>query len=172
MRITLPAAGVALAGIALLGACSKQEEGPTQRQQIGQSWKYESKQPAGGGAPVKLAYIGSANTVATMTAPDTFSVVLLQKLRSGETGVTVKLVGAPFSCDLSDCQISASVDGKPAEQWKGRIADTKDGIEIPPARKAADEIIGSKTLKVDLVTGPKEAKTSFTFDTAGLDWKG
>ncbi|WP_336957903.1 hypothetical protein [Sphingobium aquiterrae] len=170
MRKLAPAA-FSLAAIALLGACSQGEEGPTQRQQIGQSWKYETKQPQGGGTPVQLAYIGSANSVATMTAPDTFAVLLLQKLSNGEAELTVKLVGAPFSCDLSDCAIAASVDGKPAETWKGRVTDAKDGIEIPPARKAADAIMDSRTLKVDLVTGPKETH-SFTFNTAGFHWKG
>jgi hypothetical protein len=156
----------------LLAACDTADDGTTQRERIGHIWKYEERQPSGGGPPIRLAYIGSTNSVATMTAPDTFAVLLLQKLRSGETEVTVKLVGAPFTCDLSDCAIAARVDGKPAGQWRGRFTDTKDGIAIPPAQKAFDAIRHGKTVTVDLVTGPKDAKQGFTFNTAGLDWQG
>ena len=95
MRATFTiAAPIALA--LTLAACSKEAEGPTQRQQIGQTWKYEG----GEGAAAKVAYIGSANSVATMTAPDTFSVLLVQPLKEGSADVTVKLVGASFTCDL------------------------------------------------------------------------
>ena len=57
---------IIMAGIALISACSAGEKAkePTQREQIGQSWKYEEAEGT------KLAYVGSANSVATMTAPE------------------------------------------------------------------------------------------------------
>ena len=58
---------IALAALSLLAACSSGgEDGPTQRQQIGQVWKYEG----GAAGQAKVAYIGSANSVQTPTAPD------------------------------------------------------------------------------------------------------
>lgn len=156
-----------LTAIGLLAACSSGDktEGPTQRDQIGQVWKYEG----GEGAKAKLAYIGSSNAVQTMTAPDTFSVLLVQPMSNGEKIVTVKLVGAPFRCDLSDCSVSATGDDGKAQLWKGRITTTDDGIEIPPSQKAYEVIEKSKAVKVDLITGTKDEKTSFQFNVAGLD---
>jgi hypothetical protein len=140
----------------------------TQRQQIGQVWKYE-KEKDSAGHEIPLAYIGSANSVRTMTAPDTFAVVLLQKMRNGETGVTVKAVGAPFACDLSDCAVEASVDGGAPRKWQGRMTETKDGIAIPPPQNALEAIEKAKTLTVKLDLGT-QGKHSFDFNTAGLDW--
>lgn len=154
-----------LAGIGLLAACSggTQEDGPTQRQQIGQNWKYESEGDA------KLAYIGSANSVATMTAPDTFAVLLVQPMSNGEKTVRVKLVGAPFRCDLSDCAVTARVDGGKPVEWKGRMTVTDDGIELPPSQKAYEAIADARVVDVDLVTGTKDETTRFRFNVAGLD---
>ena len=155
----------ALIATASLTACGGGEsKGPTERERIGTNWKYETQQG------VKLAYLGSANSVATMTAPDTFAVLLLQKMRNGETGVTVKAVGAPFFCDLSDCTVAVSADGGAAKTWQGRMTDNKDGIEIPPARDAYDTIRKAKALKITVGLGPKE-KQAFDFNVAGLEWK-
>lgn len=157
-----------LTALGLMAACSSsQDNGPTQRDQIGQVWKYEGGE---GGKP-KVAYIGSANTVQTMTAADTFSVLLVQPLPEGGADVTVKLVGAPFSCDLSDCHVTATTEDGKAHEWKGRMTENKDGIEVLPAARAYDAIQGSKTIKVDLVTGPKDKTFPFQFDVAGLDLK-
>lgn len=156
---------MALAAMVAVAGCSGDKaEGPTQREQIGQQWKYEGGQ----GSKAKVAYIGSANTVPTMTAADTFSVLLVQPLSTGGADVTVKLVGAPFTCDLSDCRVTASADnGKPRE-WKGRMTDNKDGIEVLPAAKAYDMIRGAKAVTVDLIVGPKDKTAPFTFNVAGL----
>jgi hypothetical protein len=156
---------MALAAVAAVVGCSGDKpEGPTQREQIGQQWKYEGGQ----GGKAKVAYIGSANAVPTMTAADTFSVLLVQPLSTGGADVTVKLVGAPFTCDLSDCRITATADdGKPRE-WKGRMTENKDGIEVLPAAKAYQTIRDAKVVKVDLVVGPKDKTAPFTFNVAGL----
>ena len=154
-----------LAGIALMSACSGGEKAkaPTQREQIGQSWKYEESEGT------RLAYIGSANSVATMTAPDTFSVLLVQPMSNGEKTVTVKLVGAPFQCDLSACAVTVT-DGKgESETWTGRLTDAKDGVELPPSQKAYETIAASDQIKVDLIVGPKDETAAFTFNVAGLD---
>lgn len=158
---------ITLTAIGLLAACSsgEKDKGPTQREQIGQVWKYEG----GEGAKAKLAYIGSANAVQTMTAPDTFSVLLVQPMDNGEKIVRVKLVGAPFRCDLSDCSVSATGDDGKAQLWKGRMTTTDDGIEIPPSQNAYELIAKSKAVKVDLITGAKDEKTAFQFNVAGLD---
>jgi hypothetical protein len=163
-----------IAAAASVAACSgTREEGPTQRERIGQSWKYEGgESPGDGGAAAKVAYIGSANAVQTMTAPDTFSVLLVQPLKSGTADVTVKLVGAPFTCDLSNCRITARVDGGKAEEWQGRMATNDDGITIAPSQGAYAAIRKAKTLTVDLVVDGKEKTTPFTFNVAGLDLKG
>lgn len=159
---------IALATIGLLTACSSGEkEAPTQHQQIGHAWKYE-----GDAAKPKVAYIGSANSVQTLTAADTFSVLLVQPMSNGEKIVTVKLVGAPFQCDLSDCVVTATADGGKPLRWKGRMTDTKDGIEILPSQNAYDAIAKAKTIKVDLATGPKDQSFPFEFAVAGLDLKG
>lgn len=159
----------ALAAVGMIAACSSsQDKAPTQRDQIGQVWKYEG----GPGAKAKVAYIGSANTVQTMTAADTFSVLLVQPMAKGEADVTVKLVGAPFTCDLSDCRVSAVTEDGKAHEWKGRMTENKDGIEVLPAAKAYDAIKGSKVLKVNLVVGPKNQTFPFEFNVAGLDLKG
>lgn len=168
MRAILTIAAAALT----LAACSgKKDEGPTQREQIGQTWKYEGGK-GGGAKGAKVAYIGSTNTVQTMTAPDTFSVLLVQPLKNGTADVTVKLVGAPFTCDLSDCRVRASVDGGEVEEWQGRVATNDDGITIAPSQGAYAAIKGAKTLKVDLVVDGKEKTAPFTFNLAGLDLKG
>lgn len=167
MRHIIAQASIALAATGLLAACSSGDktQGPTQREEIGQVWKYEGGQ----GARAKLAYIGSANAVQTMTAPDTFSVLLVQPMSNGEKIVTVKLVGAPFRCDMSDCAVSATGDDGKTHRWKGRLTTTDDGIEIAPSQKAYEVIAASKAVKVDLATGPKEEKTAFQFNVAGLD---
>jgi len=157
-----------LATIGLVAACSPAEkEGPTQREQIGQQWKYEG----GEGGKTKVAYIGSANSVPTMTAEDTFSVLLVQPMAAGGADVTVKLVGAPFTCDLSDCRVTATTDDGERHEWKGRMTANKDGIEVLPASKAYEAIKGAKTVKVDLVVGPKDKSFPFQFNVAGLDLK-
>ncbi|HEX7876383.1 MAG TPA: hypothetical protein VF489_07325 [Sphingobium sp.] len=154
-----------LVTIGLMTACSPAEkEGPTQREQIGQQWKYEG----GEGGKAKVAYIGSANSVATMTAEDTFSVLLVQPLAEGGAQVTVKLVGAPFSCDLSNCRVTATAGGGKAQEWQGRMTENKDGIEVLPAARAYETIKDARTVKVDLVVGPKEKSFPFAFNVAGL----
>ena len=159
----------ALAAVGLVAACSSPEDkAPTQRDQIGQVWKYEG----GEGAKAKVAYIGSANTVQTMTAADTFSVLLVQPMEKGEADVTVKLVGAPFTCDLSDCRVTAITQDGKTHEWKGRMTENKDGIEVLPAARAYDAIKGSKTIRVNLVVGPKDKSFPFQFNVAGLDLKG
>lgn len=158
MMLATMAAGVLLTG------CSKTDKGPTQRQTIGQTWKYEEKDGT------KLAYIGSANSVKTLTAPDTFAVLLVNDTGQGTTGVTVKTVGAPFTCDLSDCTVEAVADGGKAQTWIGSITENKDGIYIPPARKAFEQIKKADTLRVTVGIGPKE-KQAFEFNVKGLDWK-
>ncbi len=158
-----------LAAIGLLAGCSGgDKEGPTQREQIGQQWKYEGGQAG----KARLAYIGSANSVQTMTAEDTFSVLLIQPMAEGGAEVTVKLVGAPFSCDLSDCRVTAVTDDGKTHEWRGRMTENKDGIEVLPAAKADQAIKGSKLLKVNLVVGPKDKTYPFQFNVAGLDLKG
>ncbi|UZW54452.1 hypothetical protein NUH86_13180 [Sphingobium sp. JS3065] len=159
----------ALAAMGLVAACSSPEDkAPTQRDQIGQVWKYEG----GTGGKARLAYIGSANSVQTMTAADTFSVLLVQPMETGAADVTVKLVGAPFACDLSDCSVTATTDDGKTHEWKGRMTENKDGIEVLPAAKAYDAIRKSGTIKVDLVVGPNEKTFPFQFNVAGLDLKG
>ncbi|AEG49713.1 hypothetical protein Sphch_2036 [Sphingobium chlorophenolicum L-1] len=159
----------ALAAMGLVAACSSPEDkGPTQRDQIGQVWKYED----GADGKAKVAYIGSANSVQTMTAADTFSVLLVQPMEKGEADITVKLVGAPFTCDLSDCKVTAITQDGKAHEWKGRMTENKDGIEVLPAAKAYDAIRDSKTIKVNLVVGPKDKEFPFIFNVAGLDLKG
>jgi len=158
----------ALAAIGLVAACSGEPQGPTQREQIGQQWKYE----AGPGGKPKLAYIGSANSVQTMTAEDTFAVLLVQPMSEGGSEVTVKLVGAPFTCDLSDCRVTAQTDDGKTHEWKGRMTQNKDGIEVLAASKAYDAIRKAKTIKVNLIVGPKDKSFPFQFDVAGLDLKG
>jgi hypothetical protein len=155
-----------LGAVGLLAACGSAEKEPTQRQQIGQVWKYESKGAA------KVAYIGSANQVATVYAPDTFSVMLVQPMDNGEKDVTVKLVGTPFKCDLSDCAVTATTDDGKTHRWKGRVAETNDGIEILPSQNAYEAIAKSKTVKVNLAVGPKEETFPFEFKVEGLDLKG
>ena len=158
-----------LAAIGLLAGCSgSDKEGPTQREQIGQQWKYEGGQAG----KARLAYIGSANSVQTMTAEDTFSVLLIQPMAEGGAEVTVKLVGAPFSCDLSDCRVTAVTDDGKTHEWRGRMTENKDGIEVLPAAKADQAIKGSKLLKVNLVVGPKDKTFPFQFNVGGLDLKG
>ncbi|MES2158470.1 MAG: hypothetical protein V4512_11750 [Pseudomonadota bacterium] len=151
-----------------LAACAKEAEGPTQRETIGQTWKYEG----GEGAAAKVAYIGSANTMATMTAPDTFSVLLVQPLKEGSADVTVKLVGAPFTCDLSACRITATTDDGKRHEWQGRMTENKDGITILPSQGAYDAIRAAKNVKVDLVVGPQNKTAPFTFNVDGLAFKG
>ncbi|BAI98239.1 hypothetical protein Sj15T_26340 [Sphingobium sp. TA15] len=159
----------ALAAMGLVAACSSPEDkAPTQRDRIGQVWKYEGGE---GGKP-KVAYIGSANSVQTMTAADTFGVLLVQPMQEGGADVTVKLVGAPFTCDLSDCKVMAITDDGKTHEWKGRMTENKDGIEILPAAKPYDAIKDGKTLKVNLVVGPKDKTFPFEFNVAGLDLKG
>ena len=155
---------MALVTIGLMTACSPAEKEPTQRDQIGQQWKYEG----GEGAKPKLAYIGSTNSVSTITAPDSFSVLLVQPMKEGGAQVTVKLVGAPFTCDLSNCSVTATTDDGKTHEWKGRMTENKDGIAVLPASKAYEAIQGSETLKVNLVVGPKDATFPFAFDVAGL----
>jgi len=160
---------IAMTTVALLAACSSgSKDEPTQRQQIGQSWKYEG----GDGGQAKLAYIGSVNSVQTMTAPDTFAVLLVQPMSNGEKSVTVKLVGAPFQCDLSDCAVTARDDAGKSRRWKGRMTDAKDGIEILPSQKAYETIAGAKAVEVDLAVGPKDETTPFRFNVTGLDLPG
>lgn len=158
---------MALAAIGLIAACSGEDKGPTQREQIGQQWKYEG----GEGGKAKLAYIGSANSVATMTAEDTFSVLLVQPTPEGGGEVTVKLVGAPFSCDLSDCRVTATTDDGKRHDWRGRMTENKDGIAVLPAARAYEAVQGNKVVKVDLVVGPKDQTFPFAFNVAGLDLK-
>ena len=157
-----------IAAVATLAACSEEPREQSQRDQIGQVWKYEG----GEGGKAKVAYIGSANAVATMTAPDTFSVLLVQPLDEGTADVTVKLVGAPFTCDLSDCRVTATTDDGKRHEWKGRMTQTKDGITIAPSQGAYKAIKDAKSVKVDLVVGPKDATAPFDFNVAGLDLKG
>ncbi|WP_313809381.1 hypothetical protein [Sphingobium sp.] len=158
----------ALAALGLMAACSSsQDKGPTQRDRIGQVWKYEG----GGSGHARLAYIGSANTVQTMTAADTFSVLLVQPMATGEADVTVKLVGAPFSCDLSDCRVTAQTDDGKTHEWKGRMTENRDGIEVLPAAGAYDAIRDTKTLNVNLIVGPKDKSFPFQFNVAGLNLK-
>lgn len=155
-----------LAAVAMLplAACGeKTSDEPTQREQIGQSWKYETK------SGVPIAYIGSANSVQTMDAPDSFAVLLLQKMKNGETGVTIKSVGTPFTCDLSDCMVNVTIDGGEAKEWHGRMAETKDGIELPPSQNAFDSIKDAKSVQVTLDLG-KQGKHPFIFSTAGFAW--
>ena len=156
-----------LAATALLAACSQESKEPTQREQIGQSWKYEG----GEGEKAKVAYIGSANTVATLTAPDTFSVLLVQPVGKGAADVTIKLVGAPFSCDMSDCHVSATTDDGKRHEWKGRMTPNKDGITILPSQGAYDAIHDAKSVNVDLVIGAKDKTAPFTFNVADLKLK-
>ncbi|MGV3769089.1 MAG: hypothetical protein ACO1NM_03560 [Sphingobium phenoxybenzoativorans] len=161
-----------LVSVAMLAACgstNSDEGGATQRQQIGQVWKYEAKTDPATGKATPLAYLGSANSVKTMTAPDTFAVILLQKMRNGETGVTVKAVGAPFTCDLSSCAVEASMDGGAPKKWQGRMTETKDGISIPPPQNAFEAIRDSKSVKVKIDLGTEGAQ-EFTFNTAGFAW--
>lgn len=159
----------AMAAVGLVAACSSSEDkAPTQRDQIGQVWKYEGDT----GGKTRVAYIGSANTVQTMTAADTFSVLLVQPMEKGEADVTVKLVGAPFTCDLSDCSVTATTDDGKTHEWKGRMTDNKDGIEVLPAAGAYDAIRQARTIKVNLVVGPKDKSFPFQFNVAGLDLKG
>ncbi|KAK0337420.1 MAG: hypothetical protein AABZ76_01470 [Pseudomonadota bacterium] len=156
-----------LAMLGLLAACSGgDKKEPTQRDQIGQVWKYETA-----GASQKVAYIGSANSVQTMTAADTFSVLMVQPMSNGEKTVTVKLVGAPFQCDLSDCAVDATTDDGKAHRWKGRMTEAKDGIEIMPSQNAYEAIAKARSLKVDLAVGPKDQRFPFEFNVAGLDLK-
>ncbi|MBZ9647690.1 hypothetical protein K9B33_09060 [Sphingobium sp. 3R8] len=158
-----------IAAVATLAACGdKTPKAPTQREQIGQVWKYEGGE---GGKP-KVAYIGSANSVQTMTAPDTFSVLLVQPLKEGGADVTVKLVGAPFTCDLSDCRITATTDDGKRHEWQGRMATNDDGIAIAPSQGAYDVIRKAKSVKVDLVVDGKAQTAPFDFNVAGLDLKG
>jgi hypothetical protein len=157
-----------IAAVATLAACSEKPKENSQRDEIGQVWKYEG----GDGGKAKVAYIGSANSVATMTAPDTFSVLLVQPLAEGTADVTVKLVGAPFTCDLSDCRVTATTDDGKRHAWKGRVTDAKDGITIAPSQGAYKAIKGAKSVKIDLVVGPKDATAPFDFNVAGLDLKG
>lgn len=156
---------IAIAALVLLAACKGGESNsePTQREQIGQAWKYETEKA------MPLAYIGSANSVKTLSAPDTFAVLLLQKMKSGQTGVTIKAVGAPFSCDLSDCSVEASADGGPTLNWKGRMTETRDGIEIPPPQNAFETIAKAKAVTVTLNLG-SDGTHPFTFRTGGLTW--
>jgi hypothetical protein len=165
MRKILPAVAV----MALLAACSSGEKEPTQRQQIGQTWKYEG---AAEGQKPKVAYIGSANSVQTLTAADTFSVLMVQPMDNGEKEVTVKLVGAPFTCDLSDCAVTAKTDDGKTHHWQGRLTDNKDGITIAPSQNAYEAIETAKSVKVDLAVGPKDATFPFQFDVGGLKLKG
>lgn len=160
---TLGPLSLLVATILLSGCNSTKEDGASQRQTIGHVWKYEGK------SDTKIAYIGSVNSVATPTAPDTFAVLLLNSLDTGETGVTIKTVGAPFFCDLSDCSVTAVADdGKPM-LWQGRMTDSKDGIFVPPARKAFETIKAAKKIEVTLGLGPK-SKQVFEFDVSGLNW--
>lgn len=155
----------ALAATFALAGCGAKDESAAQRQKIGQTWKYETK------GDTKIAYIGSTNAVATPTAPETFAVLLLNSLDTGETGVTVKTVGAPFYCDLSSCKVTASIDGGPSKTWQGRMTETQDGIFVPPARQAFEMVKDGKTLKVTVGLTPK-TQQAFEFKVAGLDWKG
>jgi len=157
-----------IAAVATLAACSEKPKENSQRNEIGQVWKYEG----GDGGKAKVAYIGSANSVATMTAPDTFSVLLVQPLAEGTADVTVKLVGAPFTCDLSDCRVTATTDDGKRHAWKGRVTDAKDGITIAPSQGAYKALKSAKSVKIDLVVGPKDATAPFDFNVAGLDLKG
>jgi hypothetical protein len=157
-----------IAAVATLAACSEKPKEPSQRDQIGQAWKYEG----GDAGKAKVAYIGSANAVATMTAPDTFSVLLVQPLEEGTADVTVKLVGAPFTCDLSDCRVKATTDDGKTHDWKGRVTQNKDGITIAPSQGAYKAIKDAKSVKIDLVVGPKDQTAPFDFNVAGLDLKG
>jgi hypothetical protein len=93
-------------------------------------------------------------------------------MAEGGAQVTVKLVGAPFSCDLSDCRVTAVTDDGKSHEWRGRMTENKDGIEVLPAAKADQAIKGTKLLKVNLVIGPKDKSFPFEFNVAGLDLKG
>ncbi|SCW73413.1 hypothetical protein SAMN02927924_02461 [Sphingobium faniae] len=157
-----------LAALGLIAACSSGDKELTQREQIGQSWKYES---GGEGGKARVAYIGSANTVQTMTAPDTFSVLLVQPMANGEKDVTVKLVGAPFRCDLSDCAVTAVTNDGKEHRWRGRMADTNDGIEIMPSQNAYEAIARATTVKVNLAVGKDDQTFPFQFNVEGLDLK-
>ncbi|EQB02374.1 hypothetical protein FHS51_002330 [Sphingobium wenxiniae] len=157
-----------LTALGLIAACSSGEKDMTQREQIGQTWKYEG---GGTGGKAKVAYIGSANTVQTITAPDTFSVMLVQPMANGEKDVTVKLVGAPFRCDLSDCAVTAVTDDGKEHRWKGRMADTNDGIEIMPSQNAYEAIAKAKMVKVNLAVGKDDRTFPFQFNVEGLDLK-
>ncbi|QGP79783.1 hypothetical protein [Sphingobium sp. CAP-1] len=157
-----------LAVAATLAGCAEKPKGPTQREQIGQVWKYEGD----AGDMRKVAYIGSVNSVQTMTAPDTFSVLLVQPLRQGGADVTVKLVGAPFTCDLSDCRVTATTDDGKHHAWQGRMATNDDGIAIAPSQGAYAVIRGAKSVTVDLVVDGKAKTAPFLFNVAGLDLKG
>ncbi|MEC3912513.1 DUF5110 domain-containing protein [Sphingobium sp. CR2-8] len=168
MRAILKIAAPLAVAAATLAACSDKSKEPSQRDEIGQVWKYEG----GEGGKAKVAYIGSANAVATMTAPDTFSVLLVQPLDKGAADVTVKLVGAPFTCDLSDCKVRATTDDGESHEWKGRVTDNKDGITIAPSQGAYEAIKDAKSVKIDLVVGPKDKTAPFDFNVAGLDLKG
>ncbi|MCF8710001.1 hypothetical protein [Rhizorhapis sp. SPR117] len=163
MRGFLVLTGVLAAAAGLTG-CGK-DETATQREKIGHVWKYETKDNQ------KIAYIGSTNSVATQSAPDTFAVLLLNSLDNGTTGVTVKTVGAPFYCDLSDCTVTASIDGGRAKIWQGRMTDNQDGIFIPPARKASDMVMNGKVLTVTVGLTPKTSQ-AFEFNVSGLEWNG
>jgi hypothetical protein len=155
--------------LATLAGCSGEEKQATQREQIGQSWKYETE--GSDSAPVAIAYIGSANSVQTMTAPDTFSVLLVQPMANGEKEVTVKLVGAPFTCDMSDCVVTARADDGKTMTWKGRLTENHDGIAIMPSQNAYEAIAKAKVVKVDLAVGAKDKTFPFAFNVAGLDLK-
>lgn len=157
-----------IAAVATLAACAEKPHGPTQRERIGQVWKYEG----GEAGKARVAYIGSTNSVQTMTAPDTFSVLLVQPLKEGGADVTVKLVGAPFTCDLSDCRVTATTDDGKRHEWKGRMATNDDGIAIAPSQGAYDAIKAARRVKVDLVVDGKAATAPFAFNVAGLDVKG
>ena len=93
-------------------------------------------------------------------------------MSNGEKTVRVKLVGAPFRCDLSDCAVTARADGGEPMEWKGRMTTTDDGIELPPSQKAYEAIKAARTIDVDLITGTKDETTRFRFNVAGLDLPG
>src|SRR3546814_8582993 len=76
------------------------------------------------------------------------------------------------SSDLSDCKVMAITDDGKTHEWKGRMTENKDGIEILPAARPYDAIKDGKMLKVNLVIGPKDKTFPFIFNVAGLDLKG